>query len=541
MTERNIATSLRPDGVLLARIDMPGRTMNVFSPEMMDSLERLVERVEGDAQVRAVVLASGKRAFLAGADLEMIRMFVERAKTDDHAQLFELCGRLGRIFRRLERSPKPFVAAVDGLALGGGLELCLACHGRVVSDRRGVLLGLPEIKLGLLPGAGGTQRLPRMVGARRGLDMLLRGEPVDAAAALRCGLADAIAPAEQLIEHAARRALTLSHRRKAWDGGGAPPYSGVLGLEMEGAYERIVQALDLSPTMLERYPAYNAIIDCVVQGWALPMDAALANEMDIFVGLIRDPVAGNMVCALFLDRQRSLKVLDDALPAGAVRFGLPHEACAELRQALGAAGVESVDDDAITDCDIVVLADGRSASGGATSIAYLSGDACTAVGVGIRCQAAVWVAERSRYGRVVEVVWNGNPRARAAALLIARSLRPDGVLVSVGSEPLMPRLAGRARAAHGASSDDDAQIRAVAQGAIEALTDGCIADEALLDSALVVADLVPAYCGGPFAHLRRLGRSKAAAWFASVPVAAPEASGAAGRLVEFFGEPSHGA
>jgi len=154
VTDQNIKTVLGEDGVLLATIDMPGRSMNVFSFEMMDSLERLVDYVNSDDRIKAVVINSAKRAFIAGADLVMVRRFTEQAKTESHEVLADTCGRLGRIFRRLERSTKPYVTAVDGLALGGGLELCLACHARIVSDRRGVLLGLPEIKLGLLPGAG---------------------------------------------------------------------------------------------------------------------------------------------------------------------------------------------------------------------------------------------------------------------------------------------------------------------------------------------------------------------------------------------------
>ena len=114
----NIKTSLDSDGVLLASIDMPGRSMNVFSSSMMDSLEALLDHVEGEPQVKAVVLTSAKSAFLAGADLDMIRMFTERAVNGTHQELHDLCGRLGRMFRRLEKNAKPFVAAINGLALG---------------------------------------------------------------------------------------------------------------------------------------------------------------------------------------------------------------------------------------------------------------------------------------------------------------------------------------------------------------------------------------------------------------------------------------
>lgn len=541
MTDQNIETSLGKDGVLMARIDMPGRTMNVFSLDMMDSLERLVDRVLGDERVVAVVLASGKGAFLAGADLAMIRMFTERAMTDSHAQLVELCGRLGRIFRRLERSPKPFVAAVDGLALGGGLELCLACHGRVVSDRRGVLLGLPEIKLGLLPGAGGTQRLPRMVGARLGLEMLLRGEPLKAAAALECGVVDEIAPVERLLERAKARALALCDARKVWGTEGVTFDSGALALDQDGAHARIAQILDLSPALLAHYPAYRAIMDCVVQGWTMPMDAALANEMDIFVGLIQDPVAGNMVRSLFLDRQRSLKVLDGAPDAGAVRVALVGDDCPELGKALAASGVELADANVSGRRDIAVLVGGRGETQAATRVAYLKGSQGLTDGAASGCGASVWVAERSPHGRVVEVVSNGDALAHAAALLIARSLRPDGVLVSFGREPLIPQLAVRAHEACARGLDEDGQILVVLEGALEALAEGRVSDEAVLDSAAVVAGLVPAYCGGPIAFLRQLGESEAAARLERARACAPELFGAGDRLGEFFLAVRHGA
>lgn len=459
MTDQNIKTALGEDGVLLARIDMPGRSMNVFSLEMMDSLERLLDRVESDERIVAVVLASGKDSFLVGADLSMIRMFTERARTDTHDQLVDLCGRLGRLFRRLERSAKPFVAAVDGLALGGGLELCLASHARVLSDRKRVALGLPEIKLGLLPGAGGTQRLPRLIGVRRGLDMLLRGEPVRADAALACGLADEIVPADQLIDRARAKALSM-------DGGKPRHLTGAFydtdDEEIRpgdaGAHERIARALVLDDALLERYPAYRAIMDCVIQGWAMPIDLALDNEMDVFVRLIQDPVAGNMVRALFLDRQRSLKSLDIPLEVPPEAGGVPVGTCGPDEAGLAAG-----------------------------------------------CAAGVWAAPRGPYGQAVEILWDGDPQARVAALIAARSLRPDAVLVTPGRDLVLAALARAAQAAQARGLPPEYGVALRAQEAAEA---GRVTDEALLDSAAVVAGIMPAWTGGPFAFLQRVGRAE---------------------------------
>lgn len=309
MTDSNIQTELDADGILLARIDMPGRAMNVFSREMMDSLEALIARAQNEDAIKGVVLTSGKATFLAGADLEMIKMFTERARTGTTPELRTLFGHLGRLFRRLEQSPKPFVAAINGLALGGGLEVCLACHERVVADDPAIQLGLPEIKLGLLPGAGGTQRLPRLVGVSRGLQMLLTGDSVSPAEALQLGLVHEVVAKDQLTDAAKRRARALRQPRAIWDAPGkrfdAAPFD---FSSRAAAFDAIAQAVGVSAYQRQYYPAYHAIMDCVVGGWNQPMSEASEHEMAVFVDLMRDSVAGNMVRTLFLNRQKATKL-----------------------------------------------------------------------------------------------------------------------------------------------------------------------------------------------------------------------------------------
>ena len=309
MNDSNIQTELDADGILVARIDMQGRTMNVFSRAMMDSLEALITAVAADSAVRGVVLTSGKPAFLAGADLDMIRMFTERAKVDAVPELNVLFGHLGRLFRRLELSPKPYVAAINGLALGGGLEVALACHARVViDDEKAVQLGLPEVKLGLLPGAGGTQRLPRLIGTAKGLQMLLTGDPVGPAEALGLGLVDAVVPAAQLVAKAKEIAKAMPEPRARWDRHGASFDSAPYDFGSATVIAAIAAQCGVSDYQLQHYPAYRAIIDCVVGGWTLPLTPACEREMDIFVELMRDPVAGNMVRTLFLNRLKAAKL-----------------------------------------------------------------------------------------------------------------------------------------------------------------------------------------------------------------------------------------
>jgi enoyl-CoA hydratase/carnithine racemase len=310
MSDPNLSTELDAHGVLLARVDMPGRAMNVFSASMMDSLEALLKRAESDAAVKAVVLTSSKPAFIAGADLEMIKMFAERARNTSPAELHGLFGHLGRLFRRIELCAKPWVAAINGLALGGGLEVAMGCHARVASnDEKNVQLGLPEIKLGLLPGAGGTQRLPRLVGAAKGLEMLLIGDPVGPAEALRLGLVDEVVPPEQLIEAAKRRALSIGKPQARWDSPGFRADANAYDFsDAQQARAAIARTLKLSDYQLQYYPAYDAIIRCTVGGWNLALGDGTRHEMDIFVDLMCDAVAGNMVRTLFLNRQKAAKL-----------------------------------------------------------------------------------------------------------------------------------------------------------------------------------------------------------------------------------------
>jgi 3-hydroxyacyl-CoA dehydrogenase / enoyl-CoA hydratase / 3-hydroxybutyryl-CoA epimerase len=503
---QNIRTDLTEDGVLVARIDMPGRTMNVFSVDMMDSLEHLLRRAESDETVRAVVLTSAKQAFLAGADLDMICTFTERARTDSLEQLGALCGRLGRLFRRLERSAKPYVAAINGLALGGGLEVCLACHARLVADRQNLALGLPEIKLGLLPGAGGTQRLPRLIGARLGLEMLLTGEPLTPARALACGLVDEVVAPDNLLAGAMARAraLALQPRCAPWDRPGAHFECAPFDFSATDAHARIAAAFDLGEALLSRYPAYHAIMDCVVDGWDLPMDEACNWEMDCFVGLIRDPVAGNLVRTLFLDRQRAAKLSPLELDARVARVAVVGPNGADLERRLGLGKAPLVTASELTDRDVVVvMPTGRPERGiGVAWLAAVSGDAVQAIAA-CGARVGVWLANSSEHGVALEVFLPfDDAQARDAGVLVARWLRATALLTR-GKRLLLPALHAAQAAARAAGCDEDEEALAVSLAAADIWSGGGIDDVALADVAAVLAGLHPSYTGGPFNFLRQ--------------------------------------
>ncbi len=177
------------DGVATVIVDVAGEPVNTISRESGDELQSVLDALERDEAVKAVVVASGKKdGFVAGAKIEMLRDVTSAAEAE------QLSSDAQAGFDRLERFPKPVVAAIHGACLGGGLELAMACHYRVATNDRKTQLGLPEVQLGVIPGAGGTQRLPRLVGLATALDLVLAGKTVKPRKALSIGLVDESVP-----------------------------------------------------------------------------------------------------------------------------------------------------------------------------------------------------------------------------------------------------------------------------------------------------------------------------------------------------------
>jgi len=199
---RQRRTDIDADGIALVTWDVPGRSMNVIDLKTIEELSTIVEQVAGDAAIKGAVITSGKETFCAGADLTMLEVFSREFSDTVKAQgeemavkrLFEESRKLSQLYRRLETSGKPWVAAINGTALGGGFELCLACHHRVAADNAKTRVGLPEIKVGLFPGAGGTQRLARMMQPGDALQFLLKGDQIRLAQAKGMKLIDAVVP-----------------------------------------------------------------------------------------------------------------------------------------------------------------------------------------------------------------------------------------------------------------------------------------------------------------------------------------------------------
>jgi 3-hydroxyacyl-CoA dehydrogenase/enoyl-CoA hydratase/3-hydroxybutyryl-CoA epimerase len=288
-----IRTELGADGVLLATLDLPGRAMNVLNEELAAPFAQLVERLESDPAVTGLILASGKPDFLAGADVDRLWAMASAQEAFDESMRFK------RLLRRLERAGKPVVALIQGRCLGGGLEIALACHARVLVDDGRARLGLPEVKLGLLPGGGGTQRLPRLVGMQQALQWMGEGTEVRAREALATGLVSELVPdAAAGLDRA--RAWIAEHpqARQPWD---TPRFRYPGGDSRSPA---TAQMFAIAPSIASakswgNYPALTHILSCVFEGGLTDIDNALAIESRYFAACVVNYESRNLIGTLW--------------------------------------------------------------------------------------------------------------------------------------------------------------------------------------------------------------------------------------------------
>lgn len=303
------------DGLIHLIFDMPGRTMNVFSNAAIHELGRFSAWLK-QSDVRGVVIRSGKdTAFCAGADLGELGVaynMIVAARREDRFDIgFDHFFPLSHAIRGLERAGKPVAVALGGIALGGGCEFALGGHYRVLADDAKVALGLPESLVGLLPGAGGTQRLPRLIGVEAALPILLEGGRLSGQAAVDAGIAhELVAPGEEVA--AAERWLLSDAATcvQPWDREDhAPTPARAIADVIDAARRKILAAT------LGHYPAPLAILDCVEQGFPQSFDAAIRTEMSIFAHLIQRREPRDMIQTLFLgkmDYERARK--KDSVP-----------------------------------------------------------------------------------------------------------------------------------------------------------------------------------------------------------------------------------
>ena len=289
------------DGVATLLLDVPGESVNTLSGEVGDEFDRLLTRYEQDAAVKALVLASGKKeGFVAGAKIEMI------ASVKSAAEAEALSRKAQAGFDRLERFHKPVVAAIHGACLGGGLEWAMACHYRVAANDPKTSLGLPETQLGLIPGAGGTQRLPRLVGIATALDLILTGKSVKARKALSLGLIDEAVPPPLLRQVASARAAALASGalRRGAPGARVRGLAALQRALLEGnALGRSVLFSQARAQVLRKtrghYPAQERAIEVIAAGYQRGFAEGLAAEARRFGELALSDVSHRLVEIFF--------------------------------------------------------------------------------------------------------------------------------------------------------------------------------------------------------------------------------------------------
>jgi 3-hydroxyacyl-CoA dehydrogenase/enoyl-CoA hydratase/3-hydroxybutyryl-CoA epimerase len=285
--------TLGDDGIAIATMDLPGRPMNVVNDELMAGLAAAVERLASDATVKGLVLSSAKADFCAGGDIDRI------SRLESAQQAFDATMAMKAVLRRLETVGKPVVAAINGHALGGGLEIALACHARFVLDDPRLKLGQPEVKIGLLPGGGGTVRLPRLVGIQQALQIMAEGNDIAPAKALAMGLVTALASDRAaLLAQARAWCIANPKAQQPWD---APKFRFPGG---DSRAPAVAQMFSVAPSMAAaksqgNYPAVTHILSTVFEGGLLGFDAASEVESRYFAACAMSQQSRNMIGTLW--------------------------------------------------------------------------------------------------------------------------------------------------------------------------------------------------------------------------------------------------
>ncbi|MGV3557670.1 3-hydroxyacyl-CoA dehydrogenase NAD-binding domain-containing protein [Larkinella arboricola] len=287
--------------------NMSSAPMNVLNDDSIPAFERALQRAYDDTEVKGIVITSEKNEFIAGADLKMIL----RNNDKEPTEMLKISTELNRIFRGIETAGKPVVAAINGTALGGGYEACLACHHRIALDNPKAIIGLPEVTLGLLPGGGGTQRLPRLLGMEAALPLLLEGKRVSPGEALALGMVDELVTSrEELMEKALAWIEAHPDPLQPWDErdrttgrivgkenvnvpGGT--VQSPVGMRVFGTATAMVMAKTGG-----NYPAPLAILSCVYEGLQVNIDRGLMIEARYFVKVATSKVAKSLIQTMFL-------------------------------------------------------------------------------------------------------------------------------------------------------------------------------------------------------------------------------------------------
>ncbi len=290
------------DGIALLTIDQKENPTNLFSNEFVKAFIEVCNEAVADENIKGIIVTSGRSMFMPGADLREL----EKIGTDAEKQ-FNSMMEMHRAFREIEKAGKPLVAAINGTAMGGGLELCLVCHHRIVLNNSKIKLGFPESKVGLLPGGGGTVKAPYLLGMQNALMYLLQGKEVRPQQALKDGLVNDIAETqEELIEKAKAWILENPQAVQPWDNkkyripGGA--------FWTPNSVQTLIGAVgNVSKMTHGNYPAQSSILSVIHDGLQLPVDRAFEVEARYFTKLVTSKEAKNMIRTGFMGMQAARK------------------------------------------------------------------------------------------------------------------------------------------------------------------------------------------------------------------------------------------
>ncbi|TDR93370.1 3-hydroxyacyl-CoA dehydrogenase NAD-binding domain-containing protein [Enterovirga rhinocerotis] len=428
------------DGIATATWDMPGRSMNVITPEVMEELSQIVETVAGDDAVKGCVITSGKETFSGGADLTMLqglgaayeRLREEKGEEEAMRFFFEESRRLTLLFRRLETCGKPFAAAVHGICLGGAFELALSCHYRVLSSDDATKVGLPEILVGLFPGAGGTQRVTRLMQTGDALQLLFRGSQTRALMAKNMGLAHEVAPRAEIVEKAKAWIRAGGKGVAPWD---EPKFKAPSGKVYSPAGMMIwppANAIYRRETH-DNYPAAKAILQSVYEGLQLPMDAALRVESRYFAKILRSKEAAMMIRSLFLSKgelEKGARRPKSVPPTSLKTIGIVGAGFmgAGIAYVTANAGMEVV----LVDRDMEAAEKGKALSHKLVTDQINKGRAKTADREALlgRIKASADYADLAACDLVIEAVFE-DPKVKAEVIAkVEAAIRPDCIFAS---------------------------------------------------------------------------------------------------------------
>ena len=288
------------DGIVTLTLDNPGKSANMMNTAFRTALEHCVDRLEAQCDdIKGVIITSAKETFLAGGDLSAILALAP----DDATESFLRAEHTKSLLRRLELLGRPVAAVINGTALGGGMELCLACHARFCVDAKGIKLGLPETSLGLIPAAGGIVRLVRMIGLQAAVPLIVDGKTLSPAKALELGLVtETVADTETALQKARDWIASDPDLTKPWDRKGYTLPGSTEAYVADPMYLRTAPIL-LMKKSRGRYPAQEAAMRAAIEGASVDFASASRIESRHFAAVATGPVAKNMITTLFFHMQ----------------------------------------------------------------------------------------------------------------------------------------------------------------------------------------------------------------------------------------------